>query len=263
MLDWNAAQYLKFSRERTLPAIDLANRIPAVPKECPLKIIDIGCGPGNSTQVLADRFPGSSVLGVDRSENMIESARNQHPGITFQTADIPHDLPTLDQDYDVVFSNACIQWIPNHAELLRGLMSLLKPGGFLAVQTPMNHQEPIHQIIQEVTSSDEWKGYFPNPRVFYNLTQEEYFDLLSELSQDFDLWQTTYFHTMRSHRDILEWYRSTGLKPYLDVLPENKKSQFEQVIQKRVEKSYLPQKNGTILFRFPRFFFLASKPASI
>lgn len=253
-MNWNAAQYLKFMRERTQPAVDLANRILL---EHPVKIIDIGCGPGNSTQVLSDRFPGASILGIDSSENMIQSARNEHPGMEFRLIDAGSDLTELGTDYDIVFSNACIQWIPNHPALLRSLMSLLRPGGILAVQTPMNYQEPIHQIIQEVSGSQLWKPYFPNPRIFHNLTQEEYFDLLSELSADFALWQTTYFHIMKSHQDILEWYRSTGLKPYLDVLPEDLKDAFETEIMEQVKLRYPVQGNGSILFRFPRFFFTA------
>lgn len=256
MADWNAEQYLKFVQERTQPAVDLANRIPL---SNPAKIIDIGCGPGNSTQVLADRFPGASVTGIDRSENMIRTAEKEHSSLNFRVFDAAGDFSPLGNDYDVVFSNACIQWIPNHPALLRGMMSLLRPSGVLAVQTPMNYEEPIHKIIQEAAASAYWKPYFPHPRIFYNLTQEEYFDLLAELSTDFNLWQTTYFHRMKSHRDILEWYRSTGLKPYLDALPEDRKSSFEQEILESVTKCYPVQNNGEIIFRFPRFFFTAVK----
>ncbi len=254
MADWNSAQYLKFKNERTQPSIDLAARILLCD---PQKILDIGCGPGNSTQVLADRFPGAYILGIDSSENMIESARKEHGSLNFQVCDASASLSELDSDFDVVFSNACIQWIPNHRALLPNMMARLKKGGILAVQTPMNYEEPIHRIIQEVTASPKWSNFFPNPRIFYNLTQEEYYDLLSELSDEISLWQTSYFHIMKSHLAILEWYRSTGLRPYLDVLPEEYKEPFEQEILNRIVKSYSVQKNGNIIFRFPRFFFTA------
>lgn len=254
MADWNSKQYLKFKKERTQPAIDLVNRIQL---ENPSKIIDIGCGPGNSTQVLAARFPNAQILGIDSSENMIATARKQYPNLKFKVCDAANDLKNLGNDFDLVFSNACIQWIENHHRLLPSMMGLLKNGGVLAVQTPMNYEEPIHKLIQEVTALPKWRTFFPNPRLFYNLTQEEYFDLLSEISPEFSIWQTTYFHTMKSHQDILEWYRSTGLKPYLDVLTEDEKISFEQDIMNGIKSAYPKQINGEIIFRFPRFFFTA------
>ena len=257
MAKWNSSQYLKFGAERTQPAVDLANRIGV---EAPEKIIDIGCGPGNSTEVLARRFPGARVLGIDSSPEMIEAAKRDHPDLAFRLCDAGRDLPLLGQGtFDVVFSNACIQWIPDHPKLLRDMMNLLRPGGMLAVQTPMNYDEPIHRIIGEVVRSEKWAARFPNPRIFYNLTQGEYFDLLSELSSDFTLWQTIYFHRLKSHENIIEWYRGTGLRPYLSALSEAERPAFEREIFRRVVSAYPKQKNGEIIFRFPRFFFLATK----
>lgn len=257
MAGWNSSQYLKFGAERTQPAIDLANRIGL---EAPKKVIDIGCGPGNSTEVLARRFPDASILGIDSSPEMIEAAQRNHQGLEFRLCDAGKDLPKLGEGtFDVVFSNACIQWIPDHRSLLRDMMSLLRPDGVLAVQTPMNYEEPIHRIIGEVVSAKKWASRFPSPRIFYNLTQSEYFDLLSELSSGFTLWQTTYFHRLKSHEDIMEWYRGTGLRPYLDALPESDRPEFEQDIFDRLTGAYPKQKNGEIIFRFPRFFFLAVK----
>ncbi len=146
MTDWNSEQYLKFKNERTQPAMDLVNRINI---DSPKKIIDIGCGPGNSTQILAQRFHNAYIVGVDNSLNMIETARRDYPNLDFKTCDASKDLSTLDNNFDIVFSNACIQWIPDHSQLLENMMGLLKPGGILAVQTPMNYNEPIHKIIGE------------------------------------------------------------------------------------------------------------------
>ena len=256
MADWNSTQYLKFKNERTQPAIDLANRVEV---ENPQKIADLGCGPGNSTQVLAKKFPNACILGVDNSENMIAAARENCPGLDFCICDIGSGLSQLDHDFDVVFSNACIQWVPDHHKLIPGMLGLLKKGGLLAVQIPMNFQEPIHRIISEVSSSEKWNAYFPMKRIFYTLSPEEYFDILSGCSQDFSIWQATYYHVMKSWRDILEWYRGTGLRPYLSVLAEDRRGEFEEDILQRLVKAYPPQKKGDILFRFPRFFFTAHR----
>lgn len=254
MQDWNSGQYLMFANERTQPAIDLANRLLGMEAR---RVIDIGCGPGNSTAVLAERFPGASLLGIDSSPAMIEAARAACPGAEFRICDAGRELSALGDGFDVAFSNACIQWIPDHPRLVRDMLGLLRPGGVLAVQTPMNYEEPIHRIIGEVTASAEWRDYFPNPRIFFNLTQPEYFDLLAEVSSGFAIWETTYIHRMSSHEAILDWYRGTGLRPYLNGLPDAKKPEFENEIRRRVIERYPAQPNGEILFRFPRFFFLA------
>ena len=255
MTHWNAALYLKFETERTQPAEDLARRIPC---EAPAKILDVGCGPGNSSRVLATRFPKASILGIDSSPAMIEAATAGHPDIAFRLCDAGRDLVRLDQDFDVVFSNACIQWIPDHPSLLRAMLGRLRPGGVLAVQTPMNHHEPIHRIIEELTTADPWRGEFPNPRVFYNLSPEAYFDVLSELAEEVTLWETSYHHILPSHDAIMEWYRGTGLRPYLQALSDEKRIVFEQAVRDRVVEAYPARKNGRVIFRFPRFFFLAT-----
>lgn len=260
MADWDSSKYLKFGSERTQPAIDLVNRLKIGQ---PKKILDLGCGPGNSSEVLKQRFPDAEVLGIDNSPAMIESARQQHPDIRFMECDAGKNLWMLDKNFDIVFSNACIQWIPDHITLLNNLMCLLKPGGVIAVQTPMNYQEPIHQIIQKTSANKKWISKFGNPRIFYNLTQSEYYDLLSDMASDFSMWQTTYFHKMKSHNDIMEWYRATGLRPYLNVLSKAEKADFEKDIYDELIKAYPKQKNGEIIFRFPRFFFIAIKSIAI
>jgi trans-aconitate 2-methyltransferase len=254
MPDWNAELYLKFQNERTQPAIDLARRIGLTE---PHKILDIGCGPGNSTRVLQRQFQNARILGVDNSPGMIAQAKRDYPDMEFELCDASRDLHQLDHDYDIVFSNACIQWLPDHKKLLSEMLQLLAPGGILAVQTPMNYDEPIHLIIERVTASERWSSFFPNRRIFFNLLPEEYFDILSETAAEFSLWKTIYYHHLGSHQDILTWYRSTGLKPYLDQLPDAIRPEFEQVIFNEIEASYPAQANGQIIFRFPRFFFTA------
>ena len=255
MTDWSSEQYLKFKKERTQPAIDLVNRIDV---DKPSKIIDIGCGPGNSTGVLASKFSDSYILGVDKSDNMIIAAKTNYPNLDFSLCDISREISMLDRDFDIVFSNACIQWVPNHNKLIKDLVGLLKKGGIIAVQIPMHYNEPIHKIIGQVSISSKWKEYFTNPSIFHTLSQDEYFDILCECTENINIWETVYYHVLKSHDDIMEWYRGTGLRPYLDILEDDKKIEFEDEILEQVIKSYPKQKNGEVIFRFPRFFFVAN-----
>ncbi|MGI6167938.1 MAG: methyltransferase domain-containing protein, partial [Eubacteriales bacterium] len=177
-MNWNSEQYLKFKAERTQPAIDLVNRINMA---SPKKILDVGCGPGNSTEVLFSRYPDAYILGVDKSEEMISAAKTNYPNLDFRICDVTKDLSQLDDDFDIIFSNACIQWVPDHKKLLTNLLNLLNDNGVLAVQVPMNLSEPIQKAIDELVTSEKWRTHFPNPRIFYTLSQSEYYDLLSEI----------------------------------------------------------------------------------
>jgi trans-aconitate 2-methyltransferase len=253
---WSSKQYLLYEAERTQPAFDLAAKIPL---KDPAEIADIGCGPGNSTAVLARRFPNAHITGIDSSEDMVAQAKTSCPALDFMVLDASCGLYALGSGFDVVFSNACIQWVPDHRRLIPEMLGLLKKGGVLAVQTPMNYKEPIHRLIGEVTFSPGWSPYFHTPRIFHNLEQGEYFDLLSDHASDFILWETVYMHRLKSHGDVLEWYRGTGLRPYLNALPGEKREDFEREIYERIAAEYPLQKNGEVLFRFPRFFFIAVK----
>ena len=256
MSGWNAEQYLKFKRERTQPSYDLAAGITV---RDPARIIDIGCGPGNSTAVLAERFKGAYILGADNSQDMIASAKKSHPELDFMLFDAEKDFEKISQRFDVVFSNACIQWVPAHDRLIKNMFGLLAPGGMLAIQVPINYDEPIHKIIAEVSHSAKWQGKFSVYREFYTLTPGEYFDLLSELTDDFRMWETIYYHRMGSHQDIMEWYKGTGLRPYLEALVDDDRKEFENDVYREIVKAYPVQKSGEIIFRFPRLFFTASK----
>ncbi len=253
---WNSQEYLRFKNERTQPSIDLVNRIPMTN---PKSIIDIGCGPGNSSNVLHERFYEARILGVDNSEDMINTAENDYPQLEFLLHDASKGFNYINEKFDIVFSNACIQWIPDHKNLLKNMMNLLNEDGFMAIQTPMNYDEPIHKIIGMLASSDKWKDKFDEPRIFYNLTPSEYYDLLSEISSDFNMWNTTYFHRMTSHQSIMDWYKGTGLRPYLSALNYVDRANFEHDVLDEVIKAYPVQMNGEIIFRFPRLFFIAKK----
>lgn len=256
MPTWDSWQYLKFAAERTRPASDLAA---AIPMSEPRLIADIGCGPGNSTRVLKSRFPRARVIGFDSSPEMIEAAKRADTDTEFCLLRVPEELSRAGSGFDVVFSNACLQWIPDHAELLPRLMELLSDGGTLAVQIPINFDQPIHQIIEQAAQSERWREKAGQRRLFYTLKPEEYFDILSDISDDFGMWQTTYFHRMPDHEHIIEWYKGTGLRPYLEALGEADAAAFEREIFEEVKKRYPTQKNGEVIFRFPRLFFTAKK----
>ena len=256
MSEWNSEQYLKFKKERTQPSIDLAN---AIKINNPINIIDIGCVQGNSTAVLKKLFPNAHTIGADFSPNMIEKAKTDYPDIEFMLFDATKDFEKIEDKFDIVFSNACIQWVPNHKKLLSDMMCILKPNGVLAVQVPMNFEEPIHKIIAEVITRKEWAEKIGAGRQFHTLKESEYFDILSDISSDFTMWKTIYMHRMPSHQSIIEWYKSTGMKEYLAVLSDEDKIKFEQAVFSEVEKYYSVQKNGEIIFRFPRLFFTAVK----
>lgn len=254
MADWNSQQYLKYENERTQPAKDLLNRINT---NKPKRILDVGCGPGNSTKILAERYPEAYVLGIDSSEHMVTKAKQINPTINFQTFDASGDLSPLGNDFDIVFSNACIQWISNHDKLLPNLIQLLIPGGLLAVQMPISDKEPFRQIIKEVSQQPRWHLDFSSLGEENALSSEEYYDLLSANSSAFSIWQTTYFHTMHSHQDIIEWSKGTRLRPYLEALPTDLQPLFEETIYEQVKASYPVQQNNHIIFKFPRLFFTA------
>lgn len=256
MFDWDACLYLKFSNERTQPAMDLAARIPTPD---PKRIVDVGCGPGNSTFILARKYKGAYVLGIDNSRPMIVTARATHPELDWKLCDAATDLPSLGRDFDVVFSNACLQWVPDHGRVLADMMYILRPGGTLAVQVPCNQEEPVKRFINETASSARWKERLEGARPFYTLTAAEYYDILQPLAASVTLWETAYFHVLDSRDDILEWYRGTALRPYYDQLSEAEREDFEAELREGIRQCYPAQASGRVLFRFPRLFFIAQK----
>lgn len=257
MTDWNPGQYLKFEQERTQPVYDLIARIP-LPESEVKRIVDVGCGPGNSTAALKERFPNAYILGIDSSQGMIDAAKSAYPLLDFMLCDASASLHTLPGGFDVVFSNACIQWVPDHNVLIPALVGLLRKGGCLAVQTPMNYKEPIHIIIERLVR-EVWQDKLKGSRIFYNLEQSAYYDILSEICSTLTLWETIYFHNLRGHGDIIEWYRSTGLRPYLSALSPEDAAKFEADVYEQLLSAYPLQANGSVIFRFPRFFFVATK----
>ena len=255
MPNWNPIQYEKFLKDRAQPAIDLANRLEEF---APNSILDLGCGPGNSTKVLKDKFLSAKIIGADNSDEMLEKARGLYPDIEFINLDMNGDLHEVNEKFDIVFSNACIQWLPNHKKLLPKLMTLLNPNGILTIQIPMQREHPVHVIINELVNTEKWSDKLVE-RKYNNLTTPEYYDVLSDISSDFEIWETTYCHRMPSCESIIEWYKGTGLRPYLEQLSEADADDFTSDVYNELKHRYKTQKNGEILFRFPRLFFMVRK----
>lgn len=252
MSEWNANHYLKFENERTQPCVDLANRVQMMR---PKTVADLGCGPGNSTAVLQSVFPGAAITGFDNSENMISKARSQYPKMNFELCSVQD----ITGNYDLIFSNACLQWVRDHQRLIPFLFDRLNQGGALAVQMPMNGEEPLYQIISDVVRHSEWdfgSVYFEKNDI---LKPDEYYDILSRCSERFDIWETVYYHKMKTHLQLIEWVRATRLHPYLEVLTDEDKLKFENEILEKAKTVYPYTENGDIIFRFRRLFFVAYK----
>ncbi|UWG95354.1 methyltransferase domain-containing protein [Dehalobacter sp. DCM] len=257
MPDWNPQAYLKFETERSKPARDLVSRVYL---EQPQTVLDVGCGPGNSTRILAERWPAAAITAIDNSPSMLEIAKTTNSSVQWLLRDAGEDISHLGQ-FDLIFSNAVFQWIPNNDILIPRLFSMVKPHGVLAAQVPFVDEMLIHQLLMDLVSSPKWSGYFDNVRIPYKVhTPEYYYDVLCELTENIELWETRYYHLMDSYEDILDLYRSTGLRPYLDCLQEEaQQHEFENDLMEEILKYYTATKDGKILFTFDRVFFTATR----
>jgi trans-aconitate 2-methyltransferase len=255
--DWNPDLYLKFSGERTRAAVDLIARIQV---RAPRTVIDVGCGPGNSTQALAARFPNARLTGLDNSPAMIAKARSDFP----QGEWILGDAASFEsaRQFDVVFSNAAIQWIPDHGRLIGRMAAFASPGGALAVQTPMFRNMPIREAIARTAARPRWieaTSGCDSQFTFY--PHGFYYDQLSHRAATIDMWETNYVHAMASVPALVEWMRATGLRPYLERLPDvADKQAFEEDLLEELRRDYHPQPDGKVLFPFRRLFFIAYFP---
>jgi trans-aconitate 2-methyltransferase len=255
--DWNPELYLKFERERTQPVRDLVARIELGD---PRRILDLGCGPGNSTGVLKERWPAASVIGLDNSSAMIEKARTSGLAVEWLKADAGSDLSHLGK-FDIVMANASLQWLPTHRELLPRLAQLLNSGGALAVQIPKFPDMPLARTIDEVTRLPRYAELFADFHSgMHYFGDGSYYDVLIPVCRTVELWVTHYYHVLANHPEIIEWVKSTGMRPYLDHLPENERDSFMAEVLERLKPLYPAQSDGRILFIFKRLFFIAYKP---
>jgi trans-aconitate 2-methyltransferase len=254
MPTWDARQYLRFADERTRPAGDLLARVDVAN---PRTVVDLGCGPGNSTALLRRRWPDAEIVGVDRSPDMLAAAARDDAAGRWQQADIADWTPPA--PVDVLFSNAALQWVPDHARLVPRLLSFVAPGGALAVQVPAHLDSPVHRAIIAVSDDPTWRDRLPAARAAIRVEPPEvYYDLLQPLAHRIDLWVTEYQHVLDGPEAILDWMRGTGLRPFLQALADDgERARFEEMLLAEIAKGYPRRADGRLLFPFRRLFFVA------
>lgn len=254
MADWNAQQYLKFEDQRTRPARDLAAQVPL---QSPGRVFDLGCGPGNSTEVLRERFPDAGLTGLDSSPDMLAKARVRLPDVTFVQADLTTWSPP--SGVDLLYSNATFQWVPDHISVFERLLDALPQGGVLAVQMPDNADEPSHVLLREVAAQQPWAGLLASANILRDGLPpvSTYYDRLRPRCRMFDIWHTSYEHPMDGAKGIGEWFKGSRLRPYLDALPKERHADFLAEYTARLAKAYPRQFDGKCLLRFPRLFVIA------
>jgi len=253
--EWDAEHYLRFADARTLPAVDLLSRIDAA---APRSVIDLGCGPGNSTGLLKQRWPGASVTGLDTSDNLLDAARRDHPGIAFIAGDIAAWTPA--EPADVVFANASLQWVGGHDRLTPHLFAQVAPGGIFAVQMPRNHDFATHRLMRQVATEGDWRDRLAGARDLSPVKPPEfYYNLLAPRSAGFTIWETNYIQIMDGVEAIIGWLHGTGLRPFLARLTEAERPVFLKRYAALLTEAYPAQADGKILLPYPRLFFIATK----
>jgi len=253
MPTWDSAQYLQFADERTRPARELLTRIPL---DAPERVVDLGCGPGNSTALLRARWPGAHHTGVDSSKDMLRRAASDAPDIEWVEADVAEWVP--EGPVDVLFANALFQWLPDHAAAFPRWFEWLRPGGVFAVQMPRNFEEPSHRLMRELPGP--WLARTARVRAVTPVaTPAFYYDLLAPRAASVDIWQTTYEHVMPDAASIVEWLKGTGLRPYLESLSDGERDAYLGDYAAALTKAYPARSDGRCLFSFPRLFIVAQR----
>jgi trans-aconitate 2-methyltransferase len=253
-MNWNAQQYLKFEDERTRPARDLLARVPL---ETAAHVIDLGCGPGNSTELLVERFGPQAVSGLDSDDDMLAKALIRLPQTSFTKADLASWRP--EAPVDLLYANAVFQWLPGHLDLMARLMEHLSLGGVLAVQMPDNLGEPSHLAMEETGADGPWAPAFAGGRIRRARlpAPAEYLQRLQGLSTSVDVWHTVYYHPMADAEAIVDWVEGTGLRPYLAAVAPDERDAFRAAYLKRIDAAYPPMADGRRLLAFPRLFVVA------
>lgn len=253
MPTWNASQYLQFADQRTRPCRELVARIRF---NEPKRIVDLGCGPGNSTAVLRERWPTAEIVGVDSSSAMIAAAKAEHPHGHWEIGDIASW--SASSPVDLVFSNAAVHWVDDHAALLPRLLRQVAPNGALALQVPGNFDAPAHRLMRELAASATWQDDFRKPvREWHVHEPAFYYDAVAEHAREVDLWTTDYMQVMPGPEAIVDWYKGTGLRPFLDALAEAKRKAFMRDYLSLITEAYPRRVDGKVLFPFLRLFLIA------
>jgi trans-aconitate 2-methyltransferase len=253
--DQSPEQYLLFEQERTRPLRDLLSVVPTAQVRV---AIDIGCGPGNSTEALLTHVPRATLSGVDKSTAMIAAARERLPQLQFEVADIAHwDAPG---PFDLILANAVLQWVPQHEVLFPKLVGKLSPGGTLAVQMPDNLDEPVHRLMREIAAAGPWAARLKDAARTLRHEPAWYYALLESRCTRVDVWRTVYFHPLAAGADgVVEWFKGTALRPFLAALDEAEGDAFLRRYRDAVADACPALPDGTLLLPFPRLFIAATR----
>lgn len=253
MIDWSPVQYLQFADQRSRPARDL---LAHVPLNNPKRVVDIGCGPGNSTELLLERFAETEIVGIDSSPEMIDAARKRLPSVNFHVQDVSSWQP--EADVDLLYSNATFQWIPDHLNVMARLFEALGLGAVLAVQIPDNLAEPSHELMRKLSQEAPWASKFAEPIVREQILPiTAYYERLKPMASYFDIWHTIYHHHLTGVDKICEMVKSTGMRPYLSRLTQDEQAEWFDRYTASLKEAYPSLVNGGVLFSFPRLFMIA------
>jgi trans-aconitate 2-methyltransferase len=251
---WDPERYLTFADERGRPFVELIARVAV---DDPREVVDLGCGPGNLTGLLAERWRDAHVVGLDSSEEMIAKARASVAGIEFEVADLRAWAPPA--PVDVLVSNATLQWVPGHLSLLPDLVAAVRPGGWLAFQVPGNFDEPSHTIRSELAAEPAFAAYTSGVAVPDSHDPATYLDALTAAGCRVDAWETTYLHVLTGPDPVFTWVSGTGARPTLQALPEGVREEFESEFRRRLAAAYPTREDGTVVLPFRRVFVVAQR----
>lgn len=253
MATWDPSTYLAYADERGRPFVDLVQRIPVLDQR---SIIDLGCGPGNLTDLLADIWRDASVVGIDSSPEMIEAARQRGSRVDYRVGDLRTWAGEEGERVDLVVSNATLQWVPGHLDLLPALVRRVNPGGHLAFQVPANFDEPSHTIRTELAAEPAYAQHTAGVAVPSSHDPATYFEALAALGCRVDAWETTYLHVLTGPDPVFDWVSGTGARPTLQALPSGLRERFEAEFKRRLRAAY-PDRDGRVLLPFRRIFVVA------
>lgn len=254
-MHWDPTQYLRFADDRGRPFVDLVARVPGEAST----VVDLGCGAGNLTSVLRERWPDADVLGVDSSPDMVERARTDStdPRARYEQADVVAWEP--DGPVDVITSNAMFQWVPEQDEVLRRLAGHVVPGGSIAVQVPNNAEAPSHALMRDVARRDAYAAHTEDLLGVRGTDPGAYLELFAGLGWSCDAWETTYLHVLPGDDPVFEWVKGTGLRPFLQALPDDLRDRFVEDYKAELRSAYPRRPFGTVL-PFRRSFAVATRP---
>jgi trans-aconitate 2-methyltransferase len=252
-MEWSALQYGIFEAERTRPVRDL---LAGIPRRAAGRVIDLGCGPGNSTAELAAHYPAAAIEALDTSPDMVAAARRRLPGADIRLADIATwQAPAA---YDVILSNAVLHWLPDHAALLPRLVAMLAPGGSLAIQMPDNLAEPCSRLMHQ----PRWAGRLAAAAARRTQVGDPafYYRVLAGSGVRAEIWRTVYHHVLDGPDAVVEWFKGSGLRPFLAALPDTDHAAYLDCYRDAIGRAYPPQPDGRLLLAFPRLFVVATRP---